>query len=119
MGNPVIHFEIITSDSSDAQEFYAGLFDWEINADNPLNYGAVKSHSESGIGGGISGPFPGTQETYVTFYVMVGSISETLQKVSDLGGQTAMPEMELPGGMRMAQFIDPYGNRIGLLESKR
>ena len=39
MPNPVIHFEIQVNDVEAGQEFYRKLFDWDINADNPMNYG--------------------------------------------------------------------------------
>ena len=49
MGSTVIHFEIIGKDADKLNEFYSGLFGWEINADNPMKYGIVKSQ-DGGIG---------------------------------------------------------------------
>jgi predicted enzyme related to lactoylglutathione lyase len=37
MGCPVIHFEIAGQDAKKLQQFYSELFDWKIDADNPMN----------------------------------------------------------------------------------
>ena len=49
MGQPVVHFEVIGKDGQQLQHFYADLFGWKIDADNPLNYGSVE---DAGITGG-------------------------------------------------------------------
>lgn len=39
MPNPVTWFEIVGKDGKALQDFYSNLFGWEINANNPMNYG--------------------------------------------------------------------------------
>ena len=34
-----------------------------------------------------------------------------------MGGKTVMPPMEIPGSVTMAQFVDPEGHRIGLVQA--
>ena len=41
MTRPVVHFEIRGRDAQRLREFYASLFGWEINADNPMGYGFI------------------------------------------------------------------------------
>ena len=53
MGAKVTHFEILGKDAKKLQGFYSDLFDWQINADNPMNYGLVQAQGEGSIGGGI------------------------------------------------------------------
>jgi predicted enzyme related to lactoylglutathione lyase len=112
MGRPVVHFEIVGRDGKKLQDFYASLFDWKIDADNPMGYGSVEA-GEGGIGGGVaqsdSGPL-------VTLYVQVASLEETLRKAESLHGKTVMPPMEVPGGPTIAVFQDPEGNTIGLVK---
>ena len=55
MGAPIVHFEINAKDSKRAAQFYGSLFKWDINANNPMNYGLVSSKGQSGINGGIGG----------------------------------------------------------------
>lgn len=109
-GRPVLHFEIGGNDATRLQKFYAELFDWHINADNPMNYGEVDTHAGRGIGGGI-GPAPG-----VTFYVGVSNLKKTLEKAATLGGKTVMEPTKVTPTVEIAQFADPEGNRIGLMK---
>ncbi len=112
---PVVHFEIHGKDGKHLQEFYAELFNWKIDANNPMSYGLVtpgEGGPEEGVGGGItSGEGP-----MVTFYVQVASLNETLKKAEGMGGKTVMPPMDIPEGPTMAQFSDPEGNVIGLVQ---
>ena len=41
MGQPVVHFEVVGKDGDKLQSYYAELFGWNINSDNPMNYGMV------------------------------------------------------------------------------
>ena len=40
MGAPVVHFEIMGGNGNELEKFYAELFGWKINSNNPLNYGS-------------------------------------------------------------------------------
>jgi predicted enzyme related to lactoylglutathione lyase len=113
MANPVVHFEVIGVDGAKLQQFYGTVFAWQIDANNPMNYGMVPA-AERGIGGGIGA---GDQGRGVTFYVEVPSLEKTLAAVEERGGKTVVPPMDVPGGPRMAQFLDPEGNRIGLVQA--
>lgn len=113
MAHPVVHFEVSGKDAAGLQKFYGELFDWRIDANNPMNYGMV-SGEDAGIGGGI-GAMPGG-DGHVTFYVQVPDVNAHLEKAESLGGRTIMPreEMEM---VTFALFADPEGHVIGLVES--
>ena len=49
MPNPVVHWEILSEDPGKIQEFYANLFGWHVDTNNPMDYGMVDTHSEGGI----------------------------------------------------------------------
>ena len=73
MGQPVVHFEVIARDAAKAREYYSALFGWEIDANNPMNYGTIERDGNTnaegvGIGGGI-GESPEGYAGHVTFYV--------------------------------------------------
>ena len=54
MPQPVVHFEISAKDRAKITDFYSQLFGWQVNADNPMNYGlASTKDGELGIDGGI------------------------------------------------------------------
>ena len=115
MPNPIVHFEIIGKDAAATQKFYADLFDWNVNADNPMNYGVVTAQEDKGIGGGVAAGQQG--ETYVTVYAEVADLQATLDKAESLGGKTVMEPMEIPGVVTMAMFNDPDGNLIGIIKA--
>lgn len=114
MAARVVHFEILGQSGPSLQEFYRQLFDWNINADNPMNYGLVEK-TAGGIGGGIGAPQDG-QPQHVTVYVEVRDTDEYLAKVEQLGGTTIMPTTVIPDMVTFALFADPDGNVIGLVK---
>ncbi len=119
MGRPVVHFEVIGKDGAALQSFYSELFEWKIDASNPMNYGIVSrdenvSADGVGIGGGIAGApegYPG----HVTFYVEVPDIEAALAKAESLGGTRLMGPDEVMEGLQIGQFADPEGHTIGLV----
>jgi predicted enzyme related to lactoylglutathione lyase len=121
MGNAVVHFEVIGKDADKLRDFYSGLFDWEINADNPMNYGIVDRESNLdqgiGIGGGVAAAQEGG-EGYVTVYVSVDDVEAALQRAEGLGASRVIGPMQVPDGPEIAQFKDPDGNLIGLVKTQ-
>jgi uncharacterized protein len=117
MPDPVIHFEIISKDADKLHSFYSEVFDWKIDANNPMNYGIVDNGGE-GINGGIGGVMDHDYAGHVTFYISVADPAATLEKIEALGGKTLVPPDQVPGtDTVIAQFQDPAGNRIGLTKS--
>lgn len=112
MAQKIVHFEIIGEDGKKLQEFYSKMFDWNVDASNPMNYGLVGA-DQSGLGGGIASAMDGGAG-HVTVYVEVDDLAAALKKAEGLGGKTVMPPMAVPGGPEIAQFSDPEGNMIGL-----
>ncbi len=121
MGNPVVHFEVIGKDAEKLQSYYAELFGWEIDAENPMSYGLVEREGNTnpdgvGIGGGVgTGPegYPG----HVTFYVEVPDVEAALAKAESLGGTRTMGPETIMDGVELGQFTDPEGHLVGLVKS--
>ncbi|WP_299380425.1 VOC family protein [uncultured Kiloniella sp.] len=117
MGCPVVHFEIISEDADKAQAFYGDLFGWDIDADNPMNYGMVDTESDDkGINGGIGEDMADTGG-HLTFYVEVPSVEETLKLAVEKGGTVVLEALDVPGGPTIGLFNDPDGRRVGLVEA--
>jgi predicted enzyme related to lactoylglutathione lyase len=110
MGQPVVHFEVIGKDGAKLQSYYSELFDWEINADNPMKYGQVTAGITGGIAGGPEG-----YDGHVTFYVEVPDIAAALAKAESLGGTRVFGPDEVIEGIELGQFLDPEGHVIGLI----
>ena len=120
MGEPVVHFEIIRKDAEKLQRYYADLFGWEIDADNPMRYGIVPREGNTnaegvGIGGGV-GTGPEGYGGHVTFYIEVPDVEAALAKAESLGG-TRMMGPETMDQVELGQFTDPEGHLIGVVKS--
>src|SRR5687768_541243 len=115
MPNPVVHFEVMGSNRAALHAFYSELFGWHVQDTPEMSYGVVDTHAGEGINGGIGEAPDGS--TVVTFYAAVEDLQATLDKAESLGGKTAMPVQEIPGVVTLAQFLDPDGNRIGIIKN--
>lgn len=114
MGRPVVHFEVVTNgDAAELAKFYGDTFSWNIDTNNPLNYGLV-SDQDAGIGGGIGGTPDPNMPGHVTFYVQVPDLDATLKEISSRGGKTVMGPESVVSGTTIAIFLDPHGNMVGL-----
>jgi predicted enzyme related to lactoylglutathione lyase len=112
--NPVVHWEIGARDRKKLQGFYAEVFGWAINDDNPMNYGMVDTGG-GGINGGIMQTVP-EQPAYLTMYVSVEDLAATLKRVESLGGKTVVPPTPIPNVGAFALFLDPEGHCVGLFK---
>lgn len=115
MAAPVVHFEIVGRDGEKLKEFYHRLFDWQIDSNNPMNYGSVSAAGEGSIGGGISASSDG-QVGHVTFYAAVPDVKAALAKAESLGGKTVVPETVIPDIVTFGLFADPEGHVIGVVK---
>jgi uncharacterized protein len=121
MGRPVLHFEIIGKDGDALRRYYSELFEWEIDASNPMGYGVVAreqnlSEDGVGIGGGVAGG-PEGYEGHVTFYVEVPDVEAALAKAEELGGTRVMGPDDVMQGLVIGQFADPEGHVIGVMHN--
>ena len=123
MGQPVVHFEVIGKDGPKLQKYYADLFGWKVDANNPMHYGMVDGRDNPapenrGIGGGIAGG-PEGYEGHVTFYVEVPDVEAALAKAESLGGTRVMGPEEIMGMVVLGQFKDPEGNLVGVVKDQQ
>lgn len=112
----MVHFEILAEDGEGLKSFYSEAFGWNIDSDNPMQYGMVE-REEGGIPGGIGGLFEEGYPGHLTIYIESDDLDASLAQIEELGGKTVSPEMEVPGGPTIAQFTDPAGNLVGLVKT--
>lgn len=121
MGQPVLHFEVIGKDAKKLQRYYSELFGWEIDSNNPMDYGVVQREGNTnaegvGIGGGV-GAGPEGYSGHVTFYVEVPDVEAALAKAESLGGSRLMGPDKVMDQLEIGQFADPEGHVIGVMKS--
>lgn len=121
MGQAVVHFEVVGKDGDALRRYYGELFGWNIDANNPMQYGMVDgkdnktASGDTGIGGGV-GQGPEGYEGHATFYVAVPDVEAALQKAESLGGRRVMGPENIMDMVELGQFTDPEGNLIGLVK---
>ena len=123
MGQPVVHFEIIGKDAQKLRSYYSELFGWEIDSDNPMQYGMVQREGNVnadgvGIGGGIGGPGPEDYPGHVTFYVEVPDVEAALAKAESLGGSRVMGPEKVMEQVEIGLFTDPEGHVLGVIKGE-
>jgi len=109
---PVVHWEIEARDPEAQRAFYGELFGWSIG-DGPIMT----------IAPGLGGPEPGpgghirrSERSAVTLYVQVRHLSESLERVTDLGGAVLTEPFDVPNGPTLAVVEDPEGNSLVLVQ---
>ena len=112
IGNPVVHFEIGCKDLVKTTAFYSSLFGWTPTAIPMASM--LATNSPEGIQGHITslGHEP---NNYVTFYIQVDDINDSLAKIEAAGGKKIVGPVTLPDKRQFAWFSDPEGNMVALI----
>ena len=115
MPNPVIHFEIESTDQAATRAFFGEVFGWKTDYMPEMDYALVDTRSEgAGINGGI-GPSHGERGSSAAFYIGVDDAQAYLDKAAAAGGEVVAPPMEVSEGVSLALFSDPAGAVVGLI----
>ena len=123
MGNPVVHWELMSKDPAKVAGFYEKLFGWKVQHRPELNYRIVDTGASKegmpGINGGIvkperEGPWPGN----MVLYILVDDLAAYRKKIVAAGGKIHVEEQKVPGMGKLALFTDPEGRMMGLWKAK-
>ena len=122
MGNPVVHWELMSKEPAKVAGFYAKVFDWKVDHHPEIDYRIVETGAEGemhGINGGVvkpdkPGPWPGN----MLFYILVDDLAKYRKKVVAAGGKIQVEEQKVPGMGKFSLFTDPEGRMMGLWKAK-
>jgi hypothetical protein len=104
--------DITAKDAEASRTFYSQLFGWRIPVLEAIDYGVVESGPDT-LPGGI-GQQDDQRPAGIVTYFSVDDVEASLARAEELGGKVAVPPWEIPGLGKMAIFLDPDGNRVGL-----
>ncbi|BAJ00173.1 VOC family protein [Shewanella violacea] len=122
--------ELASHDALAGKQFYADLFDWEIQ-DMPIPggiytmFGLTPDQDAASEGGDVIGAayqMPkemterGVPTTWLVYFA-VDSVDETVEKVKAEGGSLSMGPCDIGTAGRMAMFIDPEGARFAVWQA--
>ena len=114
--------ELATTDFRSASDFYNRLFGWKSAQDMDMGGGMVYrifGQGEAMYGGMYDKPADMPAPPHWLYYVNVGDIDAALERVKERGGQVLNGPMEVPGGDRVAQCLDPQGAAFALHQSAK
>lgn len=113
MAGDIVHFEIPSTDTARAKEFWGSLFGWTFETfEGPMEYNMIRGTEP---GGGIY-PTQGS-ESGLTVYFGTDDVAATSARVAELGGEIVMPKTPIPHIGYFAICKDTEGNAFSLFES--
>jgi uncharacterized protein len=104
--------ELATTDHKAAYDFYEQLFGWNKTGDHEMgDMGTYQMYGkgEQQLGGMWTAPADVPMPPNWLYYIRVPNVDETVERVKALGGQVLNGPMDVPGGDRVAQCMDPQG----------
>ena len=108
--------ELYSDDPGAAFDFYAGLAGW--TKDTALDMGEMGTYQMFTAGGPAIGGIMrvmGEMPPLWLVYFTVASVTASSALARDLGARQIFGPEEVPGGMWIAQFLDPKGHIFGLV----
>ncbi|MHA7899235.1 MAG: VOC family protein [Henriciella sp.] len=106
MPAPIVFFDIAGPDAGALRKFYADVFDW------PSDKGPTFAPGNAANLDAAIRQDPADK----VIYIGVPDVTAALDAVIAAGGQIDVPRFETPGVVVLGLFIDPAGNRMGLVE---
>jgi predicted enzyme related to lactoylglutathione lyase len=109
--------ELVTTNHEAAFRFYSELFGWEKLSD--FDMGAMGKYLLWGKGGKqLGGMFTKSKDMPMPaawlYYIQVGDLEAAVERATSKGGKLLNGPMEVPGGARIAQLMDPQGAAFAL-----
>lgn len=112
MSAPIVFFDIASPDSASLSEFYSTVFGWKIDSGGQFSTGVISPTLECPTLMAAIRQDP----TEKIIYLGVEDIDATLKQIEAEGGKIDQPRFEVPGVVVLGLFVDPAGNRMGLVE---
>ncbi len=115
MGNPVVWFELYTTDVERAKEFYGLMFGWQFAAmDSDDEYWLISTEDGS-VSGGLVYTDDQPEGQNVMLYVRVETLDGAIEGAKLLGAEVEVePTLISESAGSYAVLVDPTGNQIGL-----
>lgn len=104
--------ELTTTDHVAAYDFYHQMFGWEKTSEFDMGEMGVYQmfgRGQQTLGGMWTKPRDNPIPTSWMYYIRVANADQAAARVKELGGQVLNGPMDVPGGDRIAQCMDPQG----------
>jgi uncharacterized protein len=108
--------ELVAADWESAFRFYSQLFGWEKTEAMPGPTGIYQMYGKGGrsFGGMMTKPKDYPAPPHWLYYVKVADLDGAIARVKRGDGKVLNGPMDVPGGDRVAQCVDPQGAAFAL-----
>lgn len=114
--------ELLTDDREGAFRFYNQLFGWERMLDHdmgPMGIYLIYGRDGKQLGGMFNKPKEMPMPPAFMYYVEVDDLDAALTRARNNGAKVLNGPMEVPGGARIVQLMDPQGAAVSLHERNK
>ncbi|MGH9479384.1 MAG: VOC family protein, partial [Terriglobales bacterium] len=113
--------ELATSDQQGALAFYSELFGWTRGPAHDMGPAGTYQLIEHGGAqvGGVYKVMDASKPPHWLTYIEVKSVDRAAAAAKAAGGRVTQGPMEVPGGSRIAQILDPQGGAFAVHEQAR
>ena len=114
--------ELLTSDSAAAFRFHSELFGWKIIEEmdmGPMGTYRVFGAGEKRLGGMMTTPSGASMPPMWMFYTETGDLDAAMKRATKRGAKVMNGPMDVPGGGRIAQLMDPQGAAFALHQAPK
>ena len=114
--------ELLTSDSAAAFKFYSEIFGWKIAEEmdmGPMGTYRVFGVGDKRVGGMMTMPKGAPMPPMWLYYASTPDLDAAIGRATSRGAKMMNGPMEVPGGARIAQLIDPQGAAIALHQAPK
>ena len=124
MGQPVVHFEVIGTDAEKLQGYYSELFGWKPTSSMDMGpeygeYFMFGNDPKQSMGGMSNAARMMKAPAHWLHYINVKSADEAVKRITEKGGKVLNGPMDVPGGDRIAQCMDPQGGLFAIYSAGR
>lgn len=118
----VEHFEIPADEPEKLRDFYEKVFRWDFkkweDSKGKMDYWFIYTgNREPGINGGMLRRKAPEEQVVNTIGVL--DIDKYVERIEENGGEIIEPKTAINGVGWNATFIDPQGNKYGLIQEDR
>lgn len=109
--------ELMTTDSAAAMKFYSELFGWKLAEEmdmGPMGTYRIFAVGEQRIGGMMNKPKDMPMPPMWGYYVDTNDLDAAIARATKRGAKVLNGPMDVPGGARIAQLMDPQGAAFAL-----
>lgn len=114
--------ELNTTDWKSAWTFYSGLFGWKKTQSMDMGpelgeYFMFGADEKNTMGGMFNGATAAKVPPNWLHYIRVTDVDAAAKRIPELGGKILNGPMEVPGGDRIVQCMDPQGGAFALVSA--